>query len=63
MFEKIKNFVETEGKLPNMCSKILEEKSLGIWCSGQRTSYKSQKLSDDKIIQLESIYIWKWSLK
>lgn len=28
-FEKVKKFVETEGKLPSQSSKITEEKSLG----------------------------------
>jgi len=36
--------------------------SLGNWCSHQRQVYKKEKLSADRIMQLEAIEYWKWSV-
>jgi superfamily II DNA or RNA helicase len=57
VFEFIRN---NDGKFPSTVSNDKEEKSLGIWCSNQRTNKKKNKLSEDQITSLEEITGWKW---
>ena len=52
-FEKLKKL---NGKMPSP----KENKKLNSWCSNQRTNYKNNKLSEDRIKQLESLQEWEW---
>jgi len=44
-FEKVKNFMDTEGKRPSSTSKNKNEKSLGYWLSDQNKNYKKKEKS------------------
>ena len=60
-YNELKQFIETNKKLPSTMSKYPEEKQLGNWCSTQRTNKKKGKLNDENIKQLEKIYGWYWN--
>jgi superfamily II DNA or RNA helicase len=59
--EEVVEFIRNnDGKFPSWSSENDKEKSLGIWCSKQRTNKKKNKLSEDQIKSLEEITGWKW---
>lgn len=60
MYEKVKKWVDENGRIPSNKSKNIIEKNIGIWCSSQRQRYKRKTLSDDNIINLEKINRWYW---
>ena len=59
-YDELKQWIETNKKLPYEKSKDPIEKQLGSWCSRQRTNKKKGKLSDDKIQKLEKLDGWYW---
>jgi len=61
-YNEVVTFVEDNNKFPSMCSKDLEEKRLGVWCSRQRSYKRKNKLLEERIQALESIPGWLWSL-
>jgi len=58
--DQLHEWIETNNKIPSPASKDLIERSLGKWCSRQRTNKKNNKLSVDKILQLEKLDRWYW---
>jgi hypothetical protein len=59
-YNKLKQWTELNKKLPNERSKDSNEKKLGLFCRTQRSNKKNNKLSTDKIKQLELIDGWYW---
>jgi len=59
-YEKLKKWIEGNGKTPSQTSKNIEEKRLGIWCSRKRGDRRNGKLDEDKINKLEEISLWWW---
>lgn len=47
---------KTNGKIPSP----KENKTINQWCSDQKTSYKKEKLSEERINLLESLPEWEW---
>lgn len=61
-YENVDTFVKVNNKLPSHGSKNKEENVLGIWCNTQRQNYKKEKLSKERIDQLQRIPEWKWDV-
>jgi hypothetical protein len=59
-YDKLITFVKENNKIPSQHSKIEEVKSLGKWCSNQRTNYKKNILTETRIKDLETIQGWYW---
>ncbi|MGL5712340.1 MAG: helicase associated domain-containing protein [Paraclostridium sp.] len=57
-FNSLLVYVNTNGVIPN--SKI---SPIGRWAANQRYVYNSGKMPDDRIIKLESVPLWKWSIE
>jgi hypothetical protein len=60
-YKSLEIFVKKNNKIPSNKSKIEKEKILGGWCSNQRTDYKKENLSEERIKQLEEIPGWFWT--
>jgi superfamily II DNA or RNA helicase len=61
--ELYKEFYEKNNRNPMRNSVYKDEKKIAQWISGQRTSYRRNLLSQDKIEILENLSYWKWSSK
>ena len=59
-YEQLKQFIETNKKLPSLTSNDSYEKYLSTWCACKRHYKKTVKLSDDKIQKLEKLNGWFW---
>ena len=59
-YDKLKQWIIINKKLPSSMSKNPQEKQLGQWCSDKRKYKKKGKLSDDKIQKLEKLTGWYW---
>jgi hypothetical protein len=59
-YDKLKEFVEKNSRLPSSYSKNKEEESLGNWCQNHKSYYKRGKLSQERIKLLEEIPNWFW---
>jgi superfamily II DNA or RNA helicase len=62
MYQKIKEWIDKNNKIPSKMSKNQREKQLGNWSSDKRKAYKINKLSEDKIKKLEKLNGWFWKL-
>jgi superfamily II DNA or RNA helicase len=60
MYEKVKEWIEKNGRIPSYSSKNIKEKQLGKWCDHKRANKKKNKLSEDKIKKLQDIPYWYW---
>lgn len=60
VYEKLKNWVEENKRIPSDKSKNTLEKQLGRWCSRKRVDKKQNRLEKDKIDKLEKITGWYW---
>jgi superfamily II DNA or RNA helicase len=60
MYEKVKKWVEENGRIPSGTSKNKIEKQLGIFCCHMRQNKKKGLLSEKKILKLEAIFNWYW---
>jgi superfamily II DNA or RNA helicase len=60
MYEKVREWVNINGKIPSMKSKDKIERQLGVWSSDKRKYKKKGKLDDDKINKLQHIKGWYW---
>ena len=58
-FQEFKEFVAKNGRMPYR-SDDPAERSLGTWIHEQRTNYRRNKMSPEKIELMESISIWQW---
>ena len=58
---ELKNWIESNNKIPSPSSKDSVEKSFGIWCCRQRKNKKTRILSDKQIKQLNKLNGWYWS--
>lgn len=56
-FERLKKFVEDNGRLPNNDGD-LSEKKIAKWCLTQKN--KSEKLTAEQVTKLQSINGWEW---
>jgi superfamily II DNA or RNA helicase len=63
MYEKLKMWVEENGRLPNKRAICTLEKKYGIWRSHILQDKNMNRLTNAKIILLEQIPNWKWSIK
>lgn len=61
--EAVRNFQITHGRIPKQYSTDPQEKSLGGWCSRQRSNKKNGKLSLENILKLDAIQGWFWDVK
>ncbi len=61
-YNRLKNWIDVNEKVPSQMSKNLEEKKLGIWCSHKRKDKKINKLDENKIKKLEKLNGWYWKL-
>jgi len=62
-YDKLKQFIETNKRIPSTNSKEPHEKQLGSWCTNQRKNKKKGKISDYKIEKLEKFTEWFWDKK
>jgi uncharacterized Fe-S cluster-containing protein len=62
-YDDLKQWVETNNKMPRMKTEDTIEKSLGIFCSHQRQNRKKNKLSDEQIKKLGEIDGWYWEVE
>jgi superfamily II DNA or RNA helicase len=60
MYEKVKSWIEKNGRIPSQISQDDTEKQLGSWCSNKIQAYKKGKLSDTIIQLIEQIDGWNW---
>ena len=61
MVNRMKMFIEKNKRLPKSNKKNNKiESKLAKWCTEQKSKKNNNKLSDDKIIILESIPGWQW---
>ena len=60
-YNELKEWVETNQRIPIQNKQDSIEKSLAYFCSKQRSLYKNNMLSEDIITKLESIQLWCWS--
>ena len=60
MYNKLKEWININNKLPSNGSKNKEEKQLGDWCALRRQHKKKNKLNEDKIKLLEQLNGWYW---
>jgi superfamily II DNA or RNA helicase len=56
-YNEVVKYVNINNKIPPR-----SYKELGNWCHNQRTNYKNNKLSQDRINKLNEINIWHWGL-
>ena len=56
----VKKFTEKYNRIPSSESKNIEEKSLGYWCSRQRSYKRENKLSKIRIKKLKKLDGWFW---
>lgn len=59
-FQLLKDYFEKNGKLPVSTFITDQGYKLGSWVRVQRGSYRTKKISKDKILLLEQIPIWVW---
>ncbi len=63
-FEELKEYIKKYDEIPKGGqNENQHQKKLANWCSAQRTSYKDEKLSQNKINKLNSVEEWFWSNK
>ena len=60
MYERVKKFVEDNGRIPSNKSKNESEKKLGSFCSNKRKYYREGLLNKEKSKKLESVNGWYW---
>lgn len=60
-FDRVKEWIEENNRIPSEKSDDIIEKSLGGWCSSQRANKKNNKLTDDQIKQLTTLNNWYWN--
>lgn len=61
-YQKLAKYENEHHKLPSAAQGQLPEiKSLGGWCTNQRTSFRDGKLSSQRISDLEKIPGWYWN--
>ena len=65
MYNKLVKYVEENDKMPVEDKKhpTSEQHKLAVWCLCRRRDKRENKLSDDKIEQLEKITHWYWDKK
>jgi superfamily II DNA or RNA helicase/uncharacterized protein YozE (UPF0346 family) len=64
-YQKVKAYVEENGKYPTYCSKDQEIKKLGYWISGMRRAKKGKGgrlMTQDRIDKLELLPNWAWDI-
>ena len=61
-YTELKKWININNRMPLAKSNILVEKSLGAWCSTQRENYKNNKISNNRINQLNELDGWYWNL-
>jgi len=61
IYDKAKNWIEKNGRIPSMNSGDLEEKRLAEWCNTQRRYKKLNYLSNERIELLNQIIGWYWN--
>jgi len=59
-YELLKQWNETNKRIPSRHSEDSVEKQFGYWCSMQRQNKKKNKLSDERIKKLELLDGWYW---
>jgi hypothetical protein len=61
-YNKYKEFVEEEDRLPTRTNKNKDEKELAVWARNIKTRYIDGKLSDERIKMMEKFkkYGWSW---
>lgn len=62
MYQKVKEWIEKNNKVPSKHSRNSEEKQLGIWCSDRRYAKSIGTLDKEMINNLESLKIWFWDI-
>ena len=55
---EFKKFCSSNERLPSSSSKDPLEKTIGIWIGSQKTSFKNDKLSQDRLEQLRTVEEW-----
>lgn len=61
-YEKVKEWIEQNDRIPSTNNKNIIENELGIWCSQQRNYKRHGKMDKDRIKKLECLPKWKWEL-
>jgi effector-binding domain-containing protein len=61
-YDELKEWIETNNKIPNSKSKNIIESKLGKWCSRMRYYKRNNTLSEEKIKLLEEISGWYWEI-
>lgn len=61
MYEKVKEWISENGKIPSKNSKNIEEKQLGLWCLHKRVSNNRNMLDKNKIEKLNELDYWFWN--
>ncbi|AYV79564.1 MAG: superfamily II helicase, partial [Faunusvirus sp.] len=59
-YNKLKELIISNNKLPSDKSNNPIEKQLYYWCGDRRSDKKNNKLDSDKILQLEALTGWYW---
>ena len=60
-FNKVKEFVETNGEYPSRLS-VGKEENLSIWIKTQKETKKEGKLTEERIKLLENLLNWEWDV-
>jgi superfamily II DNA or RNA helicase len=59
-YEELKQWISNNNRIPSKMSKNKNERLLGLWCGNKRTAKKNNKISENRIIKLESLNGWYW---
>lgn len=59
-YNDLKTFILNNSRYPIQNKKNYEEYSLALWCSSRKKDKKNGLLSNEKILELESLKDWKW---
>ena len=61
MYEKVKEWIKENGKIPSEAGKLNTENKLGVWCRNRRRDKRNNKLNSDEIKKLETLNGWFWN--
>jgi hypothetical protein len=60
IYDKLKEWININNRIPLRGSKNIEERKLSIWCNSRRQDKKKNKLLDEQIKKLELLNGWYW---
>ena len=60
-YQELKDWIEKYGEMPYRNEKDKKRNSLYNWCNGIRQKFRKNKLSPEKINQMNNIKLWKWA--